>query len=86
MMNFYQKEPHVPGEIYAHIFEAVCYYKQIKQKSRSRNSKKLSISDIVVLPFLELYEGIEPLMIAIQEDEHIQAILQCNKKIMACLV
>lgn len=84
MMNYYQNEPHVLGEIYAHIFEAVCYYKQNKTVTAKQIFQKtvaMSKPDGIVLPFLELYGGIEPLMITVQEDEHIQSILQLYKKI-----
>ena len=83
MMSFYQHEPHVFGEIYAHIFEAICYYKQNKieiAKQKFQKAVDMSRPDVIVLPFLELYGGIEPLMIAIQKDVHIQTILQRYKK------
>lgn len=84
MLNFYQHEPHVLGEIYAHIFEAVCYYKQRKTeiaKQKFQIAVDMSKADAVVLPFLELYEVLEPLMHAIQKDKYIKTIHQCYKKI-----
>ncbi len=84
MMNFYQNEQHVLGEVYAHIFEAVCYYKQNKTEAAQQKFQiavDMSKADAVVLPFLELYEVIEPLMNAIQKDKHIKTIHQRNKNI-----
>ena len=84
MMNFYRHEPHVLGEIYAHIFEAVCYYKQNKMKNARQSFQKainISMPDKIVLPFLELYEEIEPFILQTQDQEHTQTIRKLYKNL-----
>lgn len=84
MMNFYHKEPHVLGEIYAHIFEAVCYYKQNKTelaKQSFQTAVDLSSPDGITAPYLELYEKIEPLLQIFQKHEHVKQIKYIHKKV-----
>lgn len=83
MLHYYQHEPHVFGEIYAYIFEAVCYYKQSKTdiaKQKFHKAVALSHPDGITAPFLELYGEIEPLLLLLQDHEHIKTILHMHQK------
>lgn len=83
MMNFYQHEPHVLGEIYAHIFEAVCYYRQNKAdiaKQKFQKAVDMSSPDGIVAPYLELYEEIEPLILLLLKHEHVKMIRHIHQK------
>lgn len=78
MLDYYRHEPHAIGEIYAYIFKAVCYYHQARldiAKKKFQRAIEVSKPDGIILPYLELYQEIEPLIIIFQDDSFIESVI-----------